>query len=605
MKKLASFLLPLFFILSTCSPNPDFEALQSFKTSSSSSSDSLSSWSNSTHLCSWLGVTCNPKTNRVNKLVLENLNLVGSIDVLTQLTHLRLLSLKYNNLSSSSTLDFSFLQNLKLLYLSHNRFAGKFPEGITELRHLHRIDLSYNQFSGEIPLTRLTELPQLLTVHLEANSFTGLLQSSSQVDFFKTIVEFNVSLNNLYGEIPKPLSFFEVSSFTGNKNLYGKPLVNKCLNQSIQNDPMPVVIIGHDEKKKKFSGKSILVIFLIDFSIVAVIGISIFFCCRMMKQRSGIKKTNLQLKKKSGEENGRDENEEVVFFEGSKRFKVDELLKSSAEMLGKGIVGTTYKVNMDNGAVVVVKRAKEKRRKKEIEGLLKEIGGLRNSHIVSLRAYYCSKDELLLVYDFLPNGSLHCLLHGNRGPGRTPLNWTTRLKFALDVAEGLVFLHNTSKSKLSHGHLTSMNIVINQQGNACISDVALHQLFLIATPTNNAYTAPELLLTDRNSRKSSESRKFSEKSDVYSFGLILLEILTGRLAESGGETDLVKWVQSVAREEGTSEVFDFELLRYKEMEKEMVSLLHVALLCLAPVPRDRPKISIIHKMIKDIKGRDL
>ncbi|PIA64313.1 hypothetical protein AQUCO_00100059v1 [Aquilegia coerulea] len=603
MKKklcLCSLFVVLFFSFSSC--NSDFQALITFK-ATSDRSNLLYNWSNSTHPCSWLGVTCNSNTTQVTRLVLQNLNLSGSIQPLIQLTHLRLLSLKYNNLSllSSLPLDFSSWKNLKLLYLSHNLFSGNFPSGINQLRRLRRIDLSFNRFSGDIPLTPLGQLSNLLTLQLESNEFTGFLHVSLQIESFISLIEFNVSNNKLSGEIPKPLSLFPSSSFNRNKNLCGKPLLKKCVNETVDNeDPLPVEIpSGHG--RKKISIKAILLILLIDIAIVAFIGLGIFLCCRKIKRRKQkreIKKEDNELKKSYVYEYGRQGNEELVFFEGSKRFKVDELLKASAEMLGKGSIGTTYKAVMDNGDVVVVKRAKERRKKKDVEGLLKEIGGLRHSNLVSLRAYYCSKDELLFVYDFFPKGSLHSLLHGNRGPGRTPLDWTTRLKFALGVAEGLVYLHNASKSKLSHGHLTSSNVVIDEEGSAHLSDVALHQLMVTAAPTNTEYKAPELMLNTHNSRKS------SQKSDVYSFGVILLEILTGKMAMGEGETSLVKWVQSVVREEWTSEVFDFELLRYKEMEEEMVALLQVALLCLTPTPHNRPKISVVHKMIKDIRMKE-
>jgi serine/threonine protein kinase len=69
-------------------------------------------------------------------------------------------------------------------------------------------------------------------------------------------------------------------------------------------------------------------------------------------------------------------------------------------------------VVVDGGDMMVVKRVRERRKRKEVDSWLRIIGGLRHSNIVSLRAYYDSNEELLLVYDFLPNGSLHSLLHG-------------------------------------------------------------------------------------------------------------------------------------------------------------------------------------------------
>ena len=182
------------------------------------------------------------------------------------------------------------------------------------------------------------------------------------------------------------------------------------------------------------------------------------------------------------------------------------------------------------------------------------------------------------------------------------MDWTTRLKLASGSALGLTFLHGYNKAKHFHGNLSSSNIIVDHLGNACVSDIGLHQLLLAASISNNGYKAPELMPNNQNNVS---QRRFTQKCDVYSFGVILLEILTGKMPTGEGETSLVKWVQRVAREEWTWEVFDFELLRYKEMEEEMVGLMQVALLCLAPFPRDRPKMNMVHMMIEDIrtKGR--
>lgn len=106
----------------------------------------------------------------------------------------------------------------------------------------------------------------------------------------------------------------------------------------------------------------------------------------------------------------------MVFFDGEnqKRFELEDLLRASAEMLGKGGFGTAYKAVLDDGNVVAVKRLKDAQvaGKREFEQNMEVLGRLRHPNIVSLRAYYFARDEKLLVYDYMPNASLFWLLHG-------------------------------------------------------------------------------------------------------------------------------------------------------------------------------------------------
>ncbi|KAJ8552114.1 hypothetical protein K7X08_028557 [Anisodus acutangulus] len=616
LSKLLSFCL--FF---TISHSDDFSALLAFK-SKADTSNFLTSWSKNVPCSSWLGVKCHPITHRVIKIVLNHIHLTGSIYPLTHLTQIRHLSLHHNSLNSIP--NFDFWPNLKHVYLSHNNFSGEFPQGIYRLKRLRRLDLSFNEFSGEIPVTELNQLPHLMTLRLEFNSFSGSLgadETRASVSF----KEFNISGNNFNGKIPNWLSKFPVASFTGNVRLCGYPLRTICPSEMVNSNPTVMSTPNSqfnfpNQRKKNLRENMFLLIVTIDAVGVMMTVLVITWCCYYRKKNQEREIYALKNKHKYNQDMSSsslyhsfeygikktsDQFATMVCFEGCKGFnKVDDLLKASAEMLGKGSVGTSYKVAILDSGDVVVKRVIEKLKKmKDVDGFLRLIGNLRHTNVVSLRAYYYSKEELLLVYDFHPNGSLHNLLHGNHGPGRTPLDWTTRLKYALGAAKGLRVLHSYNKAKICHGNFTSSNILIDHYGNACISDICLHLLLQMPSSSNDGYKAPELS-TQNNINTNQNPRKFSQKSDVYSFGVILLEILTGKIATSEGETSLAKWVQRVVNKEWTWDVFDFELARYKEMEDQMVALLKVAMACLVSSPKDRPKMIVVEKMIEDIAKKE-
>lgn len=108
----------------------------------------------------------------------------------------------------------------------------------------------------------------------------------------------------------------------------------------------------------------------------------------------------------------------MVFFDaGARRFELEDLLRASAEMLGKGGMGTAYKAVLEDGSVVAVKRLRDVGNggmgRREVEERMEVLGGIRHGNVVGLRAYYFSREEKLLVYDYMPNGSLFWLLHGN------------------------------------------------------------------------------------------------------------------------------------------------------------------------------------------------
>ncbi|KAF5200043.1 Leucine-rich repeat receptor-like protein kinase pxc1 [Thalictrum thalictroides] len=420
-------------------------------------------------------------------------------------------------------------------------------------------------------------LPGLRTLSLRLNALTGQLPSD---------LSLCVDLRNLY--------------LQGN-SLHGCPL-----------DACP-------KGKKKLSGGAIAGIAIgvvIGFLLLLLI---LFICCR--KKSSGKSKqvdiasakhpseveavgkktvenvnprTNEGVAVKTRADLINSGDKKLVFFGNATRyFDLEDLLRASAEVLGNGTFGTAYKAMLELGNIVAVKRLKDVTiPEQEFRNKIEIVGSMDHINLVPLRAYYYSRDEKLLVCDYMHMGSLSALLHGNRGAGRTPLNWETRSGIALGAARGIEYLHLKGPS-VSHGNIKSSNILLTNLYDARVSDFGLaHLVGPSATPNRiTGYRAPEV----------TDARRVSQKADVYSFGVLLLELLTGKapshalLNEEG--VDLPRWVQSVVREEWTSEVFDQELLRYQNVEEDMVQLLQLAVDCVAQYPDKRPSMSeVVHRI---------
>lgn len=333
-----------------------------------------------------------------------------------------------------------------------------------------------------------------------------------------------------------------------------------------------------------------------------------FLCClkKVDREGSGVLKGKGTAEKPKDFGSGVQEAEKnkLCFLDGSYfNFDLEDLLRASAEVLGKGSYGSTYKAILEDGTTVVVKRLREvAATKREFEQQMEVVGRIgKHSNVVPVRAYYYSKDEKLVVYSYMPAGSLFMLLHRNRSDGGTALDWNSRIKIALGTARGIAFIHSEGSAKFTHGNIKSSNVLLTQDLNGCISDVGLAHLINFPTTATRTigYRAPEV----------TETRKASQKSDVYSFGVLLLEMLTGKapLQHSGHDdvVDLPRWVRSVVREEWTAEVFDVELLKYQDVEEEMVQMLQIALSCVAKVPDSRPKMDDVVRMIEQIQQPEL
>ncbi|KAF7011679.1 hypothetical protein CFC21_025963 [Triticum aestivum] len=276
-------------------------------------------------------------------------------------------------------------------------------------------------------------------------------------------------------------------------------------------------------------------------------------------------------------------------------FDLEDLLRSSAEILGKGTVGKTIKATLDSGWVLVIKMLKDvDMPKADFEQQVRLIGAIQNKHIAPLRWYYYSEDQKVLVYNSIRMGSLAKVLHGGEASGPGLLDWEQRSAISLAVARGVEAIHLAGPSSC-HGNIKSSNILLTGTHDACVSEHGL--ITLGVYPNASSYCAPEL----------TDNKRFSQEADVYSFGILLLELLTRKAPansihdEQG--VDLSWWVHSAMREDRTAEVFDVELRRQeqKDGEKEcMVQILHVAINCCSKHVDSRPTMSYVVQQIEKI-----
>ena len=390
-------------------------------------------WNASNPVCSsWIGVTCNINGTRVISIRLPGIGLAGSIPAnsIGKLDALRVLSLRSNLLSGNLPTDIPSLPSLQFLYLQQNNFSGKFPYSLSH--NIIVLDLSVNSISGNIPST-IQNLTRLAKLKLQNNSISGYIPNLN----LPNLKLLNLSYNNLNGSIPYYLHKYPYSSFVGNPLLCGPPL-KPCLTSpsssptpSPANSPLLPTVIQNQKtpkRRKKLGLDTIIALAIGCSAVLFLLALAIFICCnkRRHTEASGMLKVKAPTGGKT--EKPKDfgsgvhdaEKNKLFFFPGcSYSFDLEDLLRASAEILGKGNNGTTYKVVLDEGSTtVVVKRLKEVIvGKKEFEQHMEIVGRVgQHPNIVPLRAYYYSKDEKLLVYNYMPAGSLFTRLHGMLSP---------------------------------------------------------------------------------------------------------------------------------------------------------------------------------------------
>ncbi|KAK4283545.1 hypothetical protein QN277_000485 [Acacia crassicarpa] len=263
-------------------------------------------------------------------------------------------------------------------------------------------------------------------------------------------------------------------------------------------------------------------------------------------------------------------------------------------LLGEGGFGRVYKGCLEStGQVVAVKQLDRNglqgNREFLVEVLMLSL--LHHPNLVNLIGYCADGDQRLLVYEFMPLGSLEDHLH-DLPPDKEPLDWNTRMKIAAGAAKGLEYLHDKANPPVIYRDLKSSNILLDEGYHPKLSDFGLAKLGPVGDKTHVStrvmgtygYCAPEYAMTGQ----------LTLKSDVYSFGVVFLELITGRKAidntRAPGEHNLVAWARPLFKDRRKFPKMADPLLQGRYPMRGLYQALAVAAMCLQEQAATRPLI---------------
>ncbi|KAI4299212.1 hypothetical protein L6164_032692 [Bauhinia variegata] len=548
------------------------------------------------------------------------------------LPNLVIIDLSMNQFEGSVTYNIAEAKSLAQLFLFDNQFSGELPLTISEVSSLVSIKLSSNQFSGHIPET-IGSLKKLSSLILDKNKFSGTIPESlsscvslSEINIafnslsreipaslgsLRNLNSLNLSSNRLSGEIPSTLSSSILSLLDLRYNLLFGPIPQSLSIQAFKEafDGNPGLCSWNLEgfrscsSDARSSTRTRTRTTLISCFIAAIMVLLVLLACFISVK---LKQHKLE---QSLSTNSWDLKQYRVL-----NFNENEVIHGIKQenLIGRGGSGNVYKVVLKSGKELAVKHIwtshpgdwrscrsstamlKRSSRSLEYDAEVATLSSIRHVNVVKLYCSITSEDSNLLVYEYLPNGSLWDRLHTCR---KTEIGWEIRYEIAIGAGRGLEYLHHGCDRQVIHRDVKSGNILLDEDWKPRIADFGLAKIVQGEGNWTNViagtlgYMAPEYAYTS----------KVTEKNDVYSFGVVLMELVTGKRPiepEFGENKDIVYWVSSNMRsKEDGIQLVDSTIV--EQLKEDAVKVLRIAILCTAKIPASRPSMRMVVQMLEE------
>ncbi|CAN6858087.1 unnamed protein product [Brassica oleracea] len=499
---------------------------------------------------------------------MNDLDVTGQIpELIGNWTKLTILKIQGTGWRGPIPSSFSNLTSLTELYvvLRNNNLTGTIPSNFGEYSNLLELDVSYNDLSGSLP--SWVSLPNL-DLNLVANNFT---------------------LNGLDKRVLARLKCLQ-KNFPCNRGKgicnYG-PLISAV---SAKPDFTPTVDNRPPSKQNNRTGTVTGVI--VGLGLLGLFAGAVIFIIRKSSK-------------------GYTDDEELLNMDVKPyTFTYSELKSATqdfdpANKLGEGGFGSIYKGTLNDGREIAVKvlSVGSRQGKGQFVAEIIAISAVMHRNLVKLYGCCFEKHHRLLVYEYLPNGSLDYALFG--GDKTLHLDWSTRFEICMGVARGLAYLHEEASVRIVHRDVKAGNILLDSNLLPKVSDFGLAKLYddkktHISTRVAGTigYLAPEYAMRGH----------LTEKTDVYAFGIVALELVSGRKNSDvnlGNEKKyLLEWTWNLHENSREVELVDHKLSEFNT--EEVKRIIGIALLCTYSSHSLRPSMSRVVAMLTgDVEVSDV